>query len=121
MVFCSPVLRRAAVAGLMLGLAACGSHEGPQAAALAQLKARCVEAMVRSTCRVVDGPQASTAAGVVFVAGVGAVDGEAYRQLRASGEAMCGMAERQCRGDWASPGCRTARSLWLTESLSASR
>ena len=104
--------------GLVLALAACGSPGDPPGQALAELSAHCVEAMVRSTCRAL-GSEAPAGAGVIFVAGVGAVDAAAYRQLRSSGEAMCAMAEQQCRAGWDSPGCRTARSLWLTASVSA--
>ena len=103
---------------LVLALGGCSGPAAPPGQALVELSTRCVEAMVRSTCRAL-GSEPAAGAGVIFVAGVGAVDANAYRQLRSSGEAMCAMAEQQCRAGWDSPGCRTARSLWLTASLAS--
>jgi hypothetical protein len=84
----------------------------PQRQALSVLEHACVEAMIKSTCSVMSGPQASEAAEVVFVAGVGPVDAKAYRELRASGEAMCSVVRGSCEKDWEGGACRTARSLW---------
>ena len=68
--------------------------------------------MLKSTCQVMTGPTAGNDASVVFVAGLGAVDATAYRELRASGDAMCGTVLNACKRDWASPQCTTARGLW---------
>ena len=72
----------------------------------------CVEAMLRSTCQVMNGPTAAQAASVVYVAGVGPVDATAYRELRASGEAMCAVVRDACRKEWDGAQCKTARGLW---------
>jgi len=96
-------------------LCACGKSPGgpdPHAAELAQLHAQCVEAMLRSTCQVMTGPEAASTADVVFVAGVGPVDAKAYRELRASGDAMCAVVLKACQADWAGAQCQTARGLW---------
>jgi hypothetical protein len=82
------------------------------AAELARLNAACVEAMVKSTCQVMTGPAAADSASVVFIAGLGPVDAKAYRELRASGEAMCATVRDACRSNWAGPQCTTARALW---------
>lgn len=107
-------------AGLLLplALAACGRPEPPPAAtapaALQPLYDACVAAMLQSTCRVVRDTSAppSPGADLVFVAGVGPVDAQAYRALRASGDAMCSVMRDACAADWNGPQCRTARSLW---------
>ena len=107
-------------AGLLLPLAlsGCGRPEPPPAAAppaaVQPLYEACVAAMVQSTCRVVRDTSAppSPGADLVFVAGVGPVDAQAYRALRASGDAMCGVMRDACAADWSGPQCRTARSLW---------
>lgn len=74
----------------------------------------CSQEMLRSTCRVANdrSSSAAPAASSVFVAGVGSIDADAYRGLRAAGDAMCGHVARSCRGQWAGSACRTARSLW---------
>lgn len=59
-----------------------------------------------------NGPQASTSANVVFVAGIGPVDAQAYRELRNSGDAMCSVVRTSCEKDWDAAQCKTARSLW---------
>lgn len=107
-------------AGLLLplALAGCGRPEPPPAAsapaAVQSLYEACVAAMVQSTCRVVRDTSAppSPGADLVFVAGVGPVDAQAYRALRASGDAMCSVMRDACAADWNGPQCRTARSLW---------
>ena len=83
-----------------------------RAAELERVVAACTDAMVRSTCQVMSGPSASNTADVVFVAGIGPVDAKAYRDLRNSGEAMCGVVRDACTKDWNSAQCRTARGLW---------
>ena len=112
------LLRLSAGLLLPLALAGCGRPEPPPAAAAAAavqpLYEACVAAMVQSTCRVVRDTSAppSPGADLVFVAGVGPVDAQAYRALRASGDAMCGVMRDACAADWNGPQCRTARSLW---------
>jgi hypothetical protein len=81
-------------------------------AAIDELTAACVEAMVRNTCQVVNGNAPGTTASAVFVAGVGAVDAQSYRALRESGDAMCASVRQSCGADWDAPACRTARALW---------
>jgi len=96
-------------------LLACGKapeKPAPHLAELERMHAACVEAMLRSTCQVMTGPEAASTAEVVFVAGVGPVDAKAYRELRASGDAMCAVVLNACKADWASAQCRTARGLW---------
>lgn len=100
---------------LGLALGACSESSvgaGEREAELSRLQAACVHAMLKSTCQVMSGPAASDATSVVFVAGIGPVDGKAYRELRASGEAMCGVVMKACRDKWSSAQCTTARALW---------
>lgn len=108
----SAALAGLVAAGLLVGCQDRRDAAAADAASLAALVASCVDAMVRSSCRVMNGPTASSAASVVFVAGVGPVDADAYRRLRSSGEAMCGVIEQACRSDWNDPQCKTAQSLW---------
>lgn len=79
---------------------------------LLRLEQSCQAAMLKSVCSVSNGPRASPAADVIFVAGVGQVDAKAYRELQASGEAMCSTVRQACERDWASSQCKTGRSLW---------
>ena len=61
--------------------------DAPAEQALDALVSRCVEAMTREVC-VAQRDQAtssSPAASQVFVAGVGAIDAQAYNEIRASG------------------------------------
>ena len=108
--------RAAAIAiSLIPALMACGDREADSAnrnVELNSLNAACVEAMFKSTCQVMSGPAASDSASVVFVAGVGPVDAKAYRELRASGEAMCATVRDACRSDWTGAQCKAARALW---------
>lgn len=80
--------------------------------AVARLHNACVEEMIRSTCKVMSGPSSATVASSVFIAGIGPVDAAYYRELRASGDAMCGVVRRACEADWNGPQCRTARGLY---------
>jgi hypothetical protein len=101
--------------GLLCALAACKpavTEVAPVADALTRLEQACVSDMVKNTCSVMTGPQASQTTGVVFIAGVGAVDGNAYRELKASGEAMCTTVRQACERDWNASQCQVARSLW---------
>jgi hypothetical protein len=80
--------------------------------ALDRLEQACVEAMIKNTCTIMNSPSASQTSEVVFVAGVGAIDAKAYKELKASGEAMCGTVRQACERSWDDPRCKTARSLW---------
>ena len=74
----------------------------------------CTREMLASTCSVLNDKPANMqpASSAVFVAGVGRIDPEAYRNLRELGDAMCGQVRRSCTTSWAGASCRTARSLW---------
>lgn len=116
-------MRAAAALALALLLQAC-IERAPRGvarrqAAIDELTAACVEAMVRSTCQVMAGNTPGLAASTVFVAGVGPVDASAYRALRASGDAMCAAVRQSCAVDWEAPACRTARALWPAVPASA--
>ncbi|UUX94075.1 hypothetical protein [Aquabacterium sp. J223] len=83
-------------------------------AALQRLQAACSQAMLQNNCRVMTGAPAAGAS-VVFIAGVGPVDGQVYEQLRASGDAMCGTVRQACERDWDGGQCRTARAMFSVE------
>ena len=112
--------RAAAIAIFLIpALMACGDREADSAkrnVELNSLNAACVEAMLKSTCQVMSGPAATDSASVVFVAGIGSVDANAYRDLKASGEAMCAIVRYACRKEWQGPRCTTARALWPASS-----
>jgi len=72
----------------------------------------CVQAMLRSTCRVVNDKSDIPPSEVVLIAGVGRVDARSYRALREAGEGMCAQVQTQCSAQWEGPSCRTARALW---------
>jgi len=115
----APARRRALAALALLAagtLVGCQRAATPTAApaALQPLYDACMNAMLQSTCRVTGDRSAppTEAAQIVFVAGVGAVDAQAYRALRASGDAMCSLMRDACTTDWNGPQCKTARSLW---------
>jgi hypothetical protein len=104
------------LAGLALLLAAACSAE-PQgssgvAAQVGAVHAGCVDAMLRSTCRVLNDKSEVPATEVVFIAGVGRVDAKAYRALREAGEGMCAQVQAACGSAWDGAPCRTARALW---------
>ena len=123
----APAGRRALAALALLALGALpGCQRAPTAspaapAALAPIYDACMNAMLQSTCRVTQDRSAppSQAAQIVFVAGVGPVDAEAYRALRASGDAMCSLMRVACTADWNGAQCKTARSLWSAASAPA--
>ena len=76
--------------------------------------------MLQSTCRVANDRSSTSAvplAETVFVAGVGPVDVQAYRAIRASGDAMCETVRQSCLADWEGAQCLTARSLWPSSSV----
>ena len=83
-----------------------------------QLVSRCQQAMLREVCVAQKDRSsllqrsAAPAASQVFVAGVGAIDAGAYNDIRAAGEAMCGMVRTRCSAGWDDNACKTARSLW---------
>jgi len=82
-------------------------------AELDRLVARCTDAMVRDVCIAKrQSANASPAASQVFVAGVGAIDATAYSEIRAAGEAMCGLIRTRCSEGWNDKACVAARSLW---------
>jgi hypothetical protein len=83
-------------------------------AALQRLQAACSQAMLQNSCRVMTGAPAAGAS-VVFIAGVGPVDGRVYEQLRASGDAMCGTVRQACERDWDGGQCRTGRAMFSVE------
>ncbi len=109
--------------GLLIGaavvLSACSesstSSDGMAGAAAQRLHDACVTAMLQSTCRVANDQSSQSAlplAETVFVAGVGPVDVQAYRAIRASGDAMCATVRQSCLADWEGAQCFTARGLW---------
>lgn len=102
---------------LGIGCAPATSDRGLVAAVdsgqLDTLHASCMDAMIKSTCRVSSGgAPSSDPEGAVFVAGVGQVDAASYRQLRESGDAMCTLMKQSCAENWTGVRCQTARSLW---------
>lgn len=119
------VIRRAALvaaagAGALL-LGGCEPVARPAASSqkqVEQLVARCQDAMLREACVAQKDRSsllktgAAPAASQVFVAGVGAIDASAYNDIRAAGEAMCGMVKARCSAGWEDNACKTARSLW---------
>ena len=105
----------AAFGAALLAQAGCQPvASAPATPELDALVARCVDAMTRDVCVAQrDAAQSSSpAASQVFVAGFGAINAEAYREIRASGEAMCGLVKDRCTGGWNDSACQTARSLW---------
>lgn len=101
----------AAGAASLLALAGCSKPE-PAASAVDALHANCVNAMVSSTCRVMQAsgqspvPEGTT---VIFVAGIGPISADLYRTLGASGDGMCSHVRNLCVRDWNGEQCRTAR------------
>ncbi len=89
--------------------------DGTTSAAAQRLHDACLTAMLQSTCRVANDRSSTSAvplAETVFVAGVGPVDVQAYRAIRASGDAMCATVRQSCLADWDGAQCLTARGLW---------
>lgn len=104
----------AALAAPLL-LASCKPAPAPHQAELDVLKANCVQAMVSSTCRVMQGQGVSLIpkdAQTVFVAGIGPIDASLYRTLREQGEGMCQHLASVCERGWAGNQCVTARKLY---------
>jgi hypothetical protein len=106
------VTRRLGAALLAL-LAACSAEQkGGSIEQVAAVRAACVDAMLRSTCRVLNDKSDVPASEVVLIAGVGRVDARSYRALREAGEGMCAQVQASCGAAWESAPCRTARALW---------
>lgn len=117
---------------VLAGCQPMGADTGPQAGAAASAAAkdtqvealvgRCVQAMLQDVCGVRSprtgaagtpgGVQQPPAVAPVFVAGTGAIDARAYREIQDAGESMCAVVRVRCAGGWDSSACRTARSLW---------
>jgi hypothetical protein len=98
----------------LLVLAACGADapQGGSAEQVRAVQAGCLDAMLRSTCRVLNDKTDLPPSEVVLIAGVGRVDAKAYRALRESGEGMCAQVQASCGSAWDGAPCRTARALW---------
>jgi PBP1b-binding outer membrane lipoprotein LpoB len=79
---------------------------------LTSMHEACVTAMIKSTCTVMGPEMQADASSTVFIAGVGRVDADAYRSLRASGDAMCSVARDACKRAWDGAQCQSARALW---------
>lgn len=82
--------------------------------AVEALASRCVQDMIRQTCRVMGtaGAPSDGTQGQLFVAGVGAIDAALYRELRDQGDTMCSVVRRHCVQAWHGAPCRTARALY---------
>lgn len=129
---------------VMVAAALIGCRQAPgdqRDAALGRMHEACVNAMVASACQVMVGPTPGRsqvepapsggsarggagsapidAAPTVLIAGVGRIDARAYRELRESGDAMCGVARAACERDWDGASCRGARALWSTQTVAS--
>ena len=97
-------------------MAACGQRvaapAGGDAGHVTAIFDACVQAMLRSTCQVVNDKSDIPPSEVVLIAGVGRVDARSYRALREAGEGMCAQVQTHCGADWEGASCRTARALW---------
>jgi hypothetical protein len=100
----------------LLLLAACSAEPSPAGGSGEQVTAiygGCTEAMLRSTCRVLnDKSTDAPPSEVVLIAGVGRVDAKSYRALREAGDGMCDQVQASCGAAWEGAPCRTARALW---------
>lgn len=99
---------------LSLAFSAVGCSEQPKADHFEQLQARCIEDMVRQTCRLMNtlNTNATAEGDVLFVAGIGAVDPDVYAKLRAGGDQMCTHVVETCRAAWDGAVCVTARAIY---------
>ena len=86
----------------------------PQSLVIQALHQRCVQDMVRQTCRVMNASTVGQAPAdsVVFVAGLGPVQAGVYNELRAAGDQMCIQVSRNCQAAWDGAPCLTARALY---------
>lgn len=100
-------------------LAGCRSAPDGREAALGRMHETCVNAMIASACQVMGGPTSVDAASTVLIAGVGRIDAQAYRALRESGDAMCGVARTACEREWDGASCRGARALWSAQTVAS--
>jgi hypothetical protein len=106
-------MRRCLLVPLLLA-AAC-SAEAPAGGSAEQVRAvhaGCIDAMLRSTCRVITDKTELPPSEVVLIAGVGRVDAKSYRALREAGDGMCAQVQNTCGSAWDGAPCRTARALW---------
>ncbi|MCX9154505.1 hypothetical protein OPU71_00030 [Niveibacterium sp. 24ML] len=104
----------------LLVLAGCGADPGPRQSALDAMKSQCVNDMVASTCRVMQGPSRAQIPGeatTVLVAGLGPIDASLYRQLREQGDSMCQHVVTVCERDWQGGSCQAARRLYGQKAL----
>lgn len=125
----TPQARRGVAAGSCVGLLlllsllmtrASGlpwSGPSPEPAQLNMLVTQCQQDMLSQSCSVMQRTPAEPtvarpAEDRVFVAGLGAVDGEVLAQLRDAGQAMCTLLRQRCEQDWSGAACRTARTLY---------
>jgi hypothetical protein len=112
------LITAAGVAALLgAGLFATARALQPSAieAPLQAMAQACAVAMAQQVCRVeASAPdlRPTEAPPPVFVVGIGAIDGQAYRTLRESGEAMCETARQACNDDRTGAVCVTALQLW---------
>jgi hypothetical protein len=98
---------------LLALLAACSAeNKGGSKEQVGAVHAGCVDAMLRSTCRVLNDKSDVPVSEVVLIAGVGRVDAKSYRALREAGEGMCAQVQASCSAAWEAAPCRTARALW---------
>jgi hypothetical protein len=104
----------AALAALVT-LGSGSASAGKPSPRLDKLYASCVEAMVTATCSAMSeagGTSAGSSNDVVFVVGVGRINGASYRRIRAYGESMCGEARKACEAQPDGNDCRVAFALW---------
>lgn len=84
---------------------------------LKRLHASCVQDMMKNTCSlmtsVTSGAKKSPPGVVVFIAGVGAIDADAYAEIYRYGDFMCDSLSKACLSDWSSPSCVVARKIYL--------
>lgn len=105
----------ARIAAALLLLAACSAEQKSAAGSaeqVAAVHAGCIDAMLRSICRVENDKSELPPSEVVLIAGVGRVDAKSYRALREAGEGMCAQVQASCGSAWEGAPCRTARALW---------
>ncbi len=84
---------------------------------LQRLHASCMQDMMKNTCSlmtsVTSGADTPSPGGVVFVAGVGAIDADVYAEIYQYGDSMCDSLSRTCLSDWSSQSCMVARKIYL--------
>lgn len=83
---------------------------------LQKIQVACTEDMVRNTCVVMRGSgddSIPSTSATVFIAGVGAIDGESYKKIYESGQEMCSTITKDCASDWNSKQCQIVRRIYL--------